>query len=382
MRRRVALLTALLLGACLAQGCWNYREVETYSIVAGIAVDKGYEGYKYHLTFDIADTSHVSKDKPVKTLLIESEGDTMFEAIRNALKRTGLVLYFQNCQVVVVGREVAEESILPVLDFLVRDHEFRPTIELFVSEEGTAKEVFKLEATTMSIASFEIDKIYENIEMYNPVAAYQLLYEDYNTLAARGRELALASLRVMENMGKETVEINGMALFNKDRLIGFLTAEDARLATFVMDRVRGGVLKVKAPGGNTIAALEVFGNKTNVEPQAGDGAVRFTVCTETDASLGELDKTENVSDRDKIAGFEAAAEMQLRNEIVRVVKAVQQTGSDIFGFGEALHRSDPGAWYHLEEGWDETFRRAQVEVNCNIGIRNQGAKKMPVKAGG
>lgn len=382
MKRKLSVLMSLLMVAALLQGCWNYREVDSLNIVAGLAIDRGYEGYKYHLTMDLADTSNAGKDKPVITNLIETEGDTLLDAIRNAIKRTGMKLYFSDCQIAVISQDVAEDSILPVIDFLMRDAEPRMTMELFISEEKTAKEILQQQSTTMAITSFEIDKMYELNEKYQPVALYQLLFEDYNTLADTGRALSLASLKLADNDGNKTTVLGGTAIFKKDKLKGFITTQDSKYVLFAMGRVKGGVLNVKAPTGNVIAALEVFGNKTTVTPIVENGKIRFTMYTQIDAAIDELDVATDVTDQESRNGFEAAAEMQLQNSISGVIQMVQQQyGLDIFGFGDELHRSDPAAWYQVENNWDEIFKKVQVDVKCKINIRNSTSDLGAVKKG-
>ncbi len=382
MRRRF-LLAALLMLTLPLQGCWNYREIESLSIVAGVAIDRGQEGHKYHLTLDIADTSGAGKDKPVKTTLLECEGDTLFDAIRTASKTYGMRQFWQNCQVVVISREVASESILPVIDFLFRDAEPRLTMEVFISEEETAKAILETKPASMAIKSFELDKIYEQNEKLKPVAAYQRLYEIRNTLASSGQQLALPSLRHVKSGESMACELCGMSLFRGDHYAGSLSQEDSGYAMYVMDRAQGGILNIKTPVGNDIAALEVFENKTTVIPMVDDGgALRFVVHTQTEVALGELDETADVTSMELMNGFEAAAEMQLKTEIERVVALVQQTGLDIFGFGEMLHRSNPGAWYQVQDNWEEVFKTLPVEVSCRINFRNSGKSDKPVKVGG
>ncbi len=382
MKRRL-LLAALLLLTLPLQGCWNYREIESLSIVAGVAIDQGQDGHKYHLTFDIADTSAAGKDKPVKTSLLECEGDTIFDAIRTASKSYGMRQFWQNCQVVVVSREVASESILPIIDFLFRDAEPRLTVEVFISEEETAKAILETKPASMAIKSFELDKIYEQNEKLKPVAIYQRLYEIHNTLASSGRQLVLPSLRHVKNGEGMACELSGMSLFRRDRYAGSLSQEDSGYAMYVMDRVQGGIFNVKTPVGNAIAALEVFGNKTTVIPMVdGSGALRFVVHTETEVALGALEERTDVMSKELMNGFEAAAELQLKTEIERVIALVQKTGLDIFGFGEALHRSDPGAWYQVQDNWEEVFKTLPVEVSCRINFRNSGMSDRPAKVGG
>jgi spore germination protein KC len=378
MKKRIAALLCILIMVSLLQGCWNYREVDNLQIVAGVAVDRGYEGHKFHLTIDLADTTKAGKDKPVISTLVESEGDTIFNAVNNASARVGMQLYWENCQIAVISQDVAQESIIPVIDWLNRDLEPRITMELFISQERTAKEILKQQSTTMSITSFEIDKLYELNEQVQPIAEYSELYQISNTLAHKGSALVLPALRIADNIDDKVCILNGMAVFDGDRLIGYLTPTDSKYAMFVTNHVKGGSLEVKASTGNTIGSLKIFGNTTSVKTSVEDGKLKVSIETKTDVSMDELDTRMNYTDKDKIGEYEMMAESQLAAEIGKTIQIVQsQYGKDIFGFGDVLHRSDPGAWYTLQQNWDEAFRTAKIQVSCKIKIRNRGENISP-----
>ena len=362
------------------QGCWNYREIDSLVIVAGFAVDTGYEGHKYHLTVDLADTSDAGKDKPVVSTLIETEGDTIFEAVSNANRLVGMQLYWQNCQIGVIGHDVAQESILPIIDWLNRDSEPRPTIELFVSQESTAKEILQQQSATMSITSFEIDKLYELNETIQPTAEYHELYDIYNTLADKNKSLLLPALSLTNNMGEKDCKLNGMAVFKGDQLAAFLTPRDSKYVMFATDHIKGGALQVRAPTGNPIAVFEMFSNKTDVTPSVQNGKIRMKIQTHTEVAINELDTTENFMDKNRLGELQQMAQNQLSGEIAKTVQIAQQEfGYDIFGFCDVLHRDDPTTWYSVEQNWDEVFKTIEVEVSCDIRIRDSGESQAPVK---
>lgn len=381
--KRISVLMALALVASLLQGCWNYKEVDSFLIVAGVAVDKGYEGYRYHVTIDIADTSSAGKDKPVVSTLVESEGDTISEAVNNSIKMVGMQLYWQNCQIAVISQDVATDTILPVVDWLNRSLEPRLTIELFISQEKTARELLQQQSATLSITSFEIDKYYELNEKVQPMAEYRELYDIYNQLADPGKSLLLPALRVMDNDGDKVCALNGMAVLNRDKLIGFLTPEDSKSVMFVTNHVKGGSMDVKAPTGNTIASLQIYGNNAKITSSVENGKPKFIIETSTDASLDEDDTITDFADKEHRGEFEFTAESQLAAEIGKTVQIAQtQLGVDVFGFGDVLHRQNPGAWYQLQQNWNEAFKTASVQISCNIKIRSSAEGRGAVKKGG
>lgn len=383
MKRRVACLMSLLLVAGLLQGCWNYRELDKMRFVAGCAIDKGTDE-KYRLTIDLLTTFTAGKDKPVESLFITVEGETIIDAGRKLAKLAANKLYWPHCQILILSKDVAQESILPIMDFFMRDAEPRLTLELLVSEEETAAEVLKQKPLTMSISSFEIDTILENNQKNLATTEIVLLYEAYNTLAGNGKALTLPACRLEEQDGVQTAVIGGIAVFKRDRLIGFLTPEESKEYLFLTNAIEGGILPVQADTGNTIAALEIFANKTTLKPTSNNGAVEFAIHTETDVDLAELNTTQDYVYRDGKGpeDLKAMAERQLSERLLTMVQSVQDRfGVDIFGFGDVLHRSDPAAWRQVSPLWDELFKTIKVSVSSTIHIRNAASMNTPVEVG-
>ena len=55
------------------------------------------------------------------------------------------------------------------------------------------------------------------------------------------------------------------------------------------------------------------------------------------------------------------------------IKKVQEDyQSDIFGFGEVIHRANPKAWKQLESNWDQEFSTLEVSVKVDAKIRRVG----------
>jgi spore germination protein KC len=55
------------------------------------------------------------------------------------------------------------------------------------------------------------------------------------------------------------------------------------------------------------------------------------------------------------------------------IKAAQEDfETDIFGFGEVIHRENPKYWKKHKESWEEEFVDIPVKVNVDIKIRRIG----------
>ncbi|NCB04164.1 MAG: Ger(x)C family spore germination protein, partial [Clostridia bacterium] len=182
-------LAALLAAALLVlPGCWNYKEVEEYDIVAGFAIDKGTGENKYKLTIDVVNIS--SKDVRPVTRILECEGKTLFDAIRIASRRDPSKLLWSHMQIAIVSEEVAREDIAPIVKLLITDAEPRLKLEILVSAEKTAGEILTSGGQPKSILSYDMNKeLDSNDKLTGTTASNSELYQIYNKLGTKGTAL-------------------------------------------------------------------------------------------------------------------------------------------------------------------------------------------------
>ena len=114
-------ILSLIILFCLS-GCWNYKELNDYSIVSGVSIDK--EGDEYELSVLISNSPKNSSDSTnsseSQVVVYSGKGDSIF----SALKQIGLIspkeLYFGSFSVLVLSEEVAQNKTLEVIDFFFR----------------------------------------------------------------------------------------------------------------------------------------------------------------------------------------------------------------------------------------------------------------------
>ena len=130
-------------------GCWNYREIDTLAIVAGIAIDKDIITKKYIVTTEIITTQMQGVSSIIGSELFTSEGDSIFGAMRNTIEKTGLRLFWSDAKVVIISESIAREGIIPVIDWINRSSDVRPDIWLLISKGNSASEILKIRLRLM-----------------------------------------------------------------------------------------------------------------------------------------------------------------------------------------------------------------------------------------
>lgn len=373
MIKKSACLLMTLLCLLNVTGCWNYRGLNEMTVVVGMAIDKDPGTGKYLLTFEFADISTPVKEKGVTGKLLQAEGETLFEAVRDAKRRLSNKLYFGHCQVVILSNEiVSNENVEAFTDWLLRDGECRETLFVIVSQEKTAKEILDLEGVDQKVVAHMLQMVLREDNQVTSSTLPMELYEFYECCNSPGRELALPAVSRAANGEKTTVEINGLAVFKEEKLIGFLSPEDAKYFLFAANRFKKGVLPFHDPkSGEAKGTLEVSRCSTKYDIKAEGGQLKLLVKPKVSVFIGEVMETGVKLDMKKIDEIKLAAAKELEGEISGVISKIQtELRSDIFGFGNLIYKRNYALWKELEGNWNEVFPTLEVEVRVEIDIIN------------
>jgi len=370
--RRLAKIAALLVLPALLTGCWSYRSLGDFSIAMGIGVDKTLEG-KYKICVEIVDFTKSLKDAAPGSKIVVAEGETLFDAVRNAKRRLLNRLYFGNIQVVAVGEEFARtDGIADVVDWFLRDAECRETVTLLLAQGDGAEKLLSTKGIDQSITSLELDNIITEDQKTTSSTAYVEVYMAYFMLHCPGASLALPAFHDTKNGEQTAVEANGIAAFSEDRLVGFLSPADSKFFLLATGKCKGGILPVSAGGSGKIdTSLEIHGTKTKTSFTRSGGKPSFRIDVEIEAFLAETTAQIDVLDAKAIEALEASSGDAVKADIERVVKAVQtELRTDILGLGHKIYQRDVDLWNRLEKDWSSIFPTVPVEVSCEISIVN------------
>lgn len=384
MRKKAVLAVLCILLLFLLSGCWNYRGLNEIDIVSGMAVDMDPYTGEYKVVFETVDVSNVKTGGP-KPKLVESTGKTIFDAARNAKKRSEKKLYFGNNQILIISEELAKSGhIEHLIDWFLRDAELRETAHVIVSQEKTAAELLRVKGTSNPIVSYEIENLVMDDETVTSSTNNILLYQIYNTLHTEGKSLALPVLHITLNDKDLASETNGVAVFKDKNMLGYLSPEESKYFLFVINEVKGGILTLSLKGEATDdVALEISQNKTQQNFSVEDGKLKFTVDAETRVYLGEIAEEFDSLDKEAVTSLEAAAGAKLKQEMENIIKKVQtEYGSDIFGFGNTIRKKNSKLWASVSGYWDQLFPTLQVTVNAKVTIANSAYIKDTKQEGG
>ncbi|SHK84492.1 Ger(x)C family spore germination protein [Desulforamulus aeronauticus] len=376
MKKGIVLI-CLMLCCVFLGGCWNYQGLDTIDIVTGIAIDKNPETGMYLLTYEMVDTAVSGKDVPTEVKYVESQGPTLFGAIRNAKRKLINKLYGGNMQAIIISRQIAqEEGVLAILEMFLRDGEPRETLSVAISQEETAKSVLMTKGLDSKIISFEIHGVINEDNQTTSSTKNIALYQAYNAIKEAGDSLVLPILHLQQNNNDVTTESNGVALFRGDKLIGFLSPEQTLYYLFLVDEIKSAAVSLPYRSENSEISMEIKSNRSKTSVRYENGQLVVSVQIKTEMNLTELKGELDLSQEQERTWLEAHA-AQFIEESTRAFFGSVQTEykTDIFGLGRLLYGDHPDVWRQLEDSWDEIFSQAQFEVQVTVDIVNTGVLK-------
>ncbi|EPR12301.1 Ger(x)C family spore germination protein [Ruminiclostridium papyrosolvens] len=378
IKRLFCTLLMLNVVAGLCTGCWNYREINQMSIVAGAAIDKISDG-KYKLSVEIIDLKTGGVEAKVHSKKLECYGASVYDAIRNAISINANKLYWGHAEILIISKDVAKEGIVEILDCFSRDPEPRLTIDILVSKEETAEKILDSQSITTEVRTFEINKMLD-LEKELEKSPKVEIYEFINSLGESGISPIMPVIGLTKNSGQETSQLSGTAVFKKDKLEYMFDQEDTKYYLFVINKIKGGILNVK--GGADNITLKIIKSKTKLKPVYNNGKLYFDLNIKTKTSLSEINNTTKFGNVKDVQKIKAEAQSELKKEVENIIKAAQnEYGIDIFGFGKSVKQDIPDLWKKIESDWNTVFKNVSVSVNVDIDISNSGLLSRKIMMG-
>ncbi|MGF7049603.1 spore germination protein KC [Paenibacillus sp. DS2015] len=383
--------TVLLFGICIllvvsVTGCWSRRELNDLAIAVGLGIDK--VGEKYQLSVQVVEPSEVAGNKSRGTspvTMYQATGNTLLEALRQMTTISPRKIYIAHLRIVIISEALAREGIGESLDFLSRDPEARNDFFIVIAKESKAEDALKILTNLEKVPSVRLFSTLEASEKeWAPTAAVKLdkLISD---LVSKGRHPVLTGLKVIGNrkLGekKENVETilspadlqySGLAVFKRDKLIGWLSEEEGKAYNYVNNNVKSTAGSVHCPDGGRIT-LKVIRSESKIKGSIRNERPRIDIEVKSEANVAEVQCHLDLKSTETITEIEKLSNRWTGELIEKTIARVQEDYKvDIFGFGEAIRRSNPKEWKKLSENWDETFTTLQVNVNMVNKIQHIG----------
>ena len=386
MKKAVFCCTCLL----LLTGCWDRTELKQLGIVLGVAVDKDPDSGEFIVSTQMLRPGAISTqmpntEKPVEKVV--TSGKTIFEAIRKSNLEFDRKGFYAHTKVIVIGEDLAKDGLLPVLDFFQRGKEIRGYVFVCIAKNAQASEILGIESGGIQpIPAIRLRDMIEDTRFQLKGVKINLL-NFYKESIGSGIEPVVGVLKVeKDKFSKKHVKMSGGAVFNKDKLVGYLNEHQTIGYRWCKSEVESGAVSIPSPlNENRYESVEVKKADTTIKPKVKGKEISFTIHVEGEGIITEQEVMTSLEDSTKKLEHMKKTEEKMNKQIEKYIKlAIEKSQkefhSDIFGFGRALNKEEPKVWNEVKKDWNDRFAEAPYTVNVHFKINSTGLMRGPFQA--
>jgi spore germination protein KC len=378
-------LILLIMALCLwFSGCWDRKELKTQGVIAGMGVDRTFDG-KYQYTFQVIKPGEVGEPKKAggggqPVWVGTSSGNTPYEAGRNIAFQSSRRMFFSHNQVMIIGKEAAKRGIRPILDLEFRFYQIHTLTPLLIADT-TAREVLEVPGGMEKIPAVEIAGELRGAKYTSEVIL--VTFQDFfGYLISKTRAPVAPQVEVIDEGNGKRFLISGTAVFKQDRWIGTLNREETRGMLWVTGQVERGILNIPSRPQMAEAAVEIIGAGVKIHPEIRHNKkLLFQIQINAEGNLQDFIAQQGLTNpskvNNKIHELEKLGAGVIRHEILASWHQARQLKADIYGFGEAVHRKYPKQWKEMEPVWESIFPEISLKIKVEVSLKRIGENIQP-----
>ncbi|MFB9758201.1 Ger(x)C family spore germination protein [Ectobacillus funiculus] len=385
------ILTLLIVIIPVLTGCWSRHEVNDVAIVLGVALDKAKNG-NLLLSLQIAvpkasggaNGSAQGSDHTKSTMMVSAKGPSILEAYRIIQEKISREIFFAHDRVIIVGEELARDGVSPILDFFSR-HRHAHLRNYLLFTKGKAIDILRSDPqleSTLAEEMREKEKIEIGVKV--PVREFwdRMLTDGEEPIAAQVSNQPLEIGIQKSGTSKKVPSIYGAAIFQGDRLVGWLNDKETRGVLWIRNELKSGVLAVPVPkeeGGGRIGA-RIWKVSTKIKPIFRNDKLVIKIEAYGDVEIFENASRLDLSNPTVLNTLQSVFAKDVKARIQLTLNKTQQVlQSDIFGFGKAVYGKYPKSWnLYYKQRWNTIFPNIEVEIDPHITVQGTGFTTKPM----
>jgi spore germination protein KC len=173
--------------------------------------------------------------------------------------------------------------------------------------------------------------------------------------------------------------IDGLTVFKDGKLIDWISDKNARGAIWILNKIKSTGINIDWKGKKDSINYKVSRENTKVKADIKNGRPVISIHIDVEGDIGETSVPVNLRNPNEIMILQKGLEKEIEQEIKQSVKKAQELKSDIFGFGEVVHRTAPQLWKKkYQHDWNDAwFPDLEVKVHVSAFIRRTGLRYNP-----
>ncbi|WP_102349105.1 Ger(x)C family spore germination protein [Bacillus sp. Marseille-P3661] len=357
-----AIIVILLLSCSIVSGLFtNERIVDDIYIVMIV----GYDYVNEHLFTGTAVAPQYKADNTIENMAYSDTSSLVYENRDKLEAKSQNPLISGKLEVALFNKELAEKKgLLPYVDNLLRDPNIGSRVYLAIFDGSTEKVLHK-QFKDQPTGVYFSDLLEQNIEYDN------LPFTNLHTFSfqyfAEGADPILPLL----NEEKEKVNISGIALFNKDKMVDSIEKSDFIYFRSMYNNFKNGALLVQLDNNDRAFITSIKSHrKFKITNNTLTPNPSITINIKMKGTLREFDGPE--TSPSLIKEIEKQIEKEVKTKTSNMIKDFQAKGIDPVGIGEQFRNYDRN-WDKSK--WEDLYPNVKVTINVDFTILEHGVVK-------
>ncbi|WP_372630682.1 Ger(x)C family spore germination protein [Cohnella sp.] len=362
-----------LMAIMLISGCWGQINFDQLTVVSAIGLDPDKNGMVRvtvqlsNPTLPVAAGGGSQQRRPFVNY--DAVGITIQEAIERIQHQAKKSLFFPQTKIVLIGERLARRGLDDHLDYFWREMNQNLNSYVLVSRMPARLAL----DTAMELEAVPADEWRKYLEgdWKRPLQVDIQMYQFLPRLNQIGHQAVSPGIGPFNKSGKsEIMEIGDTAVFKNDRMVGWLSGEESQIVNWLTDASHSGSIHTDLAKEESVS-FSLHSIRAQVTPVLRNGQLSMKVRVKGEAEV--LTATVPLHYILENAMLRDVLNQQLESAVEETIdKVFRQYGSDVIGFGEALHRSMPAEWRKRKINWEKELRSLDTDISVSFRIRKSG----------
>ncbi|WP_099355047.1 Ger(x)C family spore germination protein [Fredinandcohnia onubensis] len=383
-----------LLFTLVLSGCWDRYELEDRANILALAIDLaegddetevthlegnfpgGQKDILYKVTAQIALPGKIKlgpeggggEGSEKTAWLLETYGHTIKDAMSNLQQQLAEKLYLGHLQIIVVSDEIAKKGISDISEFLKRDYEVRRTAWMAINKKNAAK-VLRTAPPLETVPALYLGDTLDNAVRFGKLPS-EYLGNFWIDVSDKGIDPILPGIKVIN---KDRIMVDGIAYFRGGKMVGLTSPMEIGAFMDMKEKASGGYPVTVSLDNKSVFMIQAQDRNSKIKVDVKNGAPSATINVEIDAILEEaIGVTVNGK---KINKIEKAANKKMEEVSSKLIKQLQENGSDVLGLGARIRAKFGTYWdeeVKTDEKWSEIYKEMEIKVTFDYTIRRTG----------
>lgn len=381
MKKFILILTFLF----LLGGCYDYKELNDYSIVTGISIDKIEDKYEISVLISNSSKSSTETDsKESNVVVYTGKGTTLYSAFKDIGLISPKEIYIGSFSVLILSENVAREGIDNVVDLFLRYPSSRKSFYIVISKDK-AKDVLKI---ITPLANFPSQNISNNLSSSTDLQGIigkvsfnkllSILVQDgidpsINTIKVIGNEEKGAKQSNLESTNPKTyVKLDSLGIFKNYKLVDIANRNESIGINFVNGNIKETYLKLNYNDGYVV--IDTNRIKTSIKTKLYNNP-KININIEGEAKIIECNGDIDLEDYKTIEKLQKLSNKKIKKIVNQGISLAKKNNSDVFGFGLKFSKSHPKYFEKNKDNWDIIFKDLNIDTNVKIILKNKVSSK-------